>query len=175
MLLEYSTTSMKKETNVKVLAPRHTGIIVIDFDLMCQFYIGLGLKLRREDIEEGQFIETLLDHPGIKLRTAKLILENSDIPHGYQFNLELMQILEPQPSEVTYREKIFDLKTAAGPGVLDLAFTVDNIAEVSEYINQQGGKLISKPLLAKSGFPAFHCYATDPEGNVLHIAQNIEI
>jgi len=58
-------------------------------------------------------------------------------------------------------------------GVLDIAFTVDDIEAVLKYIIDSGGDLISEPLQAAAGFPAMHSYARDPEGNILHIAQNI--
>jgi predicted enzyme related to lactoylglutathione lyase len=60
-------------------------------------------------------------------------------------------------------------------GILDLAFTVDDITSVLKYITDNGGDLISEPLESPAGFPALHSYARDPEGNVLHIAQNINL
>jgi predicted enzyme related to lactoylglutathione lyase len=59
-------------------------------------------------------------------------------------------------------------------GILDIAFTVDDIASVIDYIVREGGDLIGEPLKSPSGFPAYHCYARDPEGNVLHLAENLK-
>ena len=59
-------------------------------------------------------------------------------------------------------------------GILDIAFTVDNIADTLKYIVKNGGSIINKPLKSTLGFPALHCYSTDPEGNVLHLAQNLK-
>mgnify|MGYP004000639581 FL=1 len=50
---------------MKVLANRHIGIIVKNFDRMLDFYVGLGLELRRRDIEKGQFVEKLLNTDNI--------------------------------------------------------------------------------------------------------------
>ena len=58
-------------------------------------------------------------------------------------------------------------------GILDLAFTVDDIKTVSQYIVESGGQILGKIVQCIVGYPAFHCYAKDPEGNVLHLAQNI--
>ena len=77
---------------MKVLANRHVGIIVHNFDKMLDFYIGLGFELRRRDLEEGPFVEKLLNADSIILETAKLVLQDENIPIHYRFNLELMKI-----------------------------------------------------------------------------------
>ena len=59
---------------MKIIGLRHEGIVVDVFDKMLNFYIGLGLELRRRDYESGTFIEHLLNCQNIKLETAKLIL-----------------------------------------------------------------------------------------------------
>ena len=78
---------------MKVLANRHIGIIVKNFDRMLDFYVGLGLELRRRDIEKGQFVEKLLNTDNIILETAKLILQDESVPIQYRFNLELIKIV----------------------------------------------------------------------------------
>jgi len=50
---------------MKVLANRHVGIIVHNFDKMLDFYIGLGFDLRRRDLEEGLFVQKLLNADSI--------------------------------------------------------------------------------------------------------------
>ena len=160
---------------MKVLANRHIGIIVKNFDRMLDFYVGLGLELRRRDIEKGQFVEKLLNTDNIILETAKLILQDESVPIQYRFNLELMKIvnIEPMGSEKQINIGDFDFKQR-NIGILDIAFTVDDIYSVIKYITDNGGDLISEPMKSPEGFPAFHSYARDPEGNVLHIAQNIK-
>ena len=70
---------------MKVLANRHVGIIVHNFDRMLDFYIGLGLELRCRDIEKGQFVERLLNADNIILETAKLILQDESVPIQHRF------------------------------------------------------------------------------------------
>ena len=158
---------------MRIIGHRHTGIIVQDFDTMLEFYMGLGLTLRRRDLEEGPFIDKLLNVDGIVLETAKLILEDDRVPVQYKFNLELIKIQNSgvMPPKKSGLQK-FDFMERQS-GVLDIAFTVDNMESVLDYITSHGGDLISAPLKTESGFPALHCYARDPEGNVLHIAQNL--
>jgi predicted enzyme related to lactoylglutathione lyase len=57
-------------------------------------------------------------------------------------------------------------------GVLDIAFTVDDIEAVCLYILAHGGDIIGQTMNAVAGHPAVHCYTRDPEGNVLHLAEN---
>ena len=52
--------------------------------------------------------------------------------------------------------------------------TVDDIQLMINYITDNGGDLISEPMQSIAGFPALHSYARDPEGNVLHLAQNLK-
>lgn len=53
-------------------------------------------------------------------------------------------------------------------GVLDIAFTVDDIEAVFKYKLDNGGELISKPLQAIAEFPTIHSYARDREQRLTH-------
>ena len=153
---------------MKIIGHRHTGIIVNDFEIMLDYYLGLGFELRVRDIEQGNFINKLLGTDDIILETGKLILNNRDLEYKYRFQLEVMFI----KNEIKKNEiKLFDFIKSFG--VLDLAFTIDKINEVIEYIISKNGKVLSEPIKATQGFPALHMYASDPEGNVLHLAQNL--
>ena len=59
-------------------------------------------------------------------------------------------------------------------GVLDIAFTVDDINSVSDYVISHGGEIIGEVMKAAVGFPALHSYLLDPERNVLHVAENLK-
>lgn len=157
---------------MKILGHRHTGIIVCDFEVMLKFYLGMGLVLRRRDLEKGPMIDGLIGTKGILLETAKLVLEDKNNLIGYSFQIELMKI---KNINITYEindQVVFDF-TKRPLGVLDLAFTVDDIIAIRNFIILNGGDLIGEPLKLVGGFPALHCYARDPEGNVLHLAQNL--
>jgi catechol 2,3-dioxygenase-like lactoylglutathione lyase family enzyme len=159
---------------MKILANRHVGIIVHNFDKMLDFYIGLGFDLRRRDLEEGLFVQKLLNADSIILETAKLVIPDENIPLHYRFNLELMKIANAELNSEDNLINVdgFDFKKR-NIGLLDLAFTVDDIQLMINYITDNGGDLISEPMQSISGFPALHSYARDPEGNVLHLAQNL--
>jgi len=158
---------------MRIIGHRHTGIIVNDIDRMLDFYIGLGFVLRRRDLESGEFVNHLLSSKDRTFHTAKLRLPDDRVPIPCQFNLELMKLADNQEDSLAdFVFDSFDFEQR-NIGVLDIAFTVDDIEAVLKYILDSGGDLISKPLQATAGFPALHSYARDPEGNVLHIAQNI--
>jgi catechol 2,3-dioxygenase-like lactoylglutathione lyase family enzyme len=159
---------------MKILSLRHIGIVVADFDRMINFYSGLGLVLRRRDVEEGPQLDQLLGTNAIQLETAKLVLEDKGSPIGYSFQLEIMKIRNLKTDGGNSSKAIYDF-TKSTLGVLDLAFTVDDIAEVCDFVIANGGDLIGGPLRMPSGFPSLHCYARDPEGNVLHLAQNLNV
>lgn len=158
---------------MRIIGHRHTGIIVNDIDRMLDFYIGLGFVLRRRDLESGEFVNHLLNSKDRVFDTAKLILPDDRIPIPCQFNLELMRLVDNhEDNSGDFMFDRFDF-SERNIGVLDIAFTVDDIEAVLKYIIDSGGDLISEPLQAAAGFPAKHSYARDPEGNILHIAQNI--
>ena len=128
--------------------------------------------MRCRDVEKGEFIDGLIDVKNITLETVKLVLEDLRSPIGYSFQLELMKVISPGKKDSHAGLGKFNfLKRPLG--VLDIAFTVDDIIAVNDFILLNGGDIIGVPSNSLSGFPALHCYARDPEGNVLHLAQNL--
>jgi catechol 2,3-dioxygenase-like lactoylglutathione lyase family enzyme len=161
---------------MKVLANRHIGILVHDIDKMIGFYVGLGMTLKGDPmLEEGFFIEGLLNSKGMKLLTAKLTIKNEEIPAKYWFVLELMTLNHEKNNSYnkSVNESPFSFLNSEN-GVLDIAFTVDDIVSVSDYVVLNGGGVIGDTVKAAVGFPAMHRYLLDPEGNVLHVAENLK-
>ena len=162
---------------MKVLANRHIGILVHDLDKMIDFYTGLGMIMKNYGsmLEKGKFIEGLLNSKGIILKTAKLTIENDELPEKYWFVLELMTLNHEHNK--SYSKSVNKTPFSFSDnenGVLDIAFTVDDINSVSDYVISHGGGLIGGVMKSAVGYPALHSYLLDPEGNVLHIAQNIK-
>ena len=162
---------------MKVLANRHIGILVHDLDKMIDFYTGLGMLMKSYGsmLEKGKFIEGLLSSKGIILKTAKLTIENDELPEKYWFVLELMTLNHKHNKSYSnsVNETAFSFSENEN-GVLDIAFTVDDINLVSDYVVSNGGDLIGDTVKAAVGFPALHRYLLDPEGNVLHVAENLK-
>ena len=156
-----------------IIALRHTGLIVANLQEQIDFYCGLGMKLRRRDLESGPFIDRLLGDIGVELETAKLVIEDVELPPHRWFNLELMKCLNGLTFLETPTARRFSIREV-GLGPLDLAFTVKSLNEALLFVESMGGNIIGKPVKAVLGFPAVHCYARDPEGNVLHLVENIK-
>ena len=162
---------------MKVLANRHIGILVHDLDKMIDFYTGLGMIMKNYGsmLEKGKFIEGLLNSKGIILKTAKLTIENDELPEKYWFVLELMTLNHEHNK--SYSKSVNKTPFSFSDnenGVLDIAFTVDDINSVSDYVISHGGGLIGDVMKAAVGYPALHRYLLDPEGNVLHVAENLK-
>ena len=162
---------------MKVLANRHIGILVHNLDKMINFYTGLGMILKGGGpmLEKGKFIEDLLSSKGIILETVKLTIENDELPEKYWFVLELMTLNNKHNKSYsnTVKRTPFSFNDSEN-GVLDIAFTVDDINSVSDYVLSHGGSIIGDVVKAPVGYPALHCYLLDPEGNVLHVAENLK-
>jgi catechol 2,3-dioxygenase-like lactoylglutathione lyase family enzyme len=149
---------------MQILGHRHSALIVEDLDRIVKFYSVLGFKETRRDLEEGEFISHMIGVKNAKLDCAKIAL-----PNGY--TLELIKYINPVPAK---RERILDTEKRYKFGLDHLGFTVDNIEEVLKVIVQQGGRIISLPKLTNPGLPSIHAYVEDPEGNLIHMAENVK-
>jgi catechol 2,3-dioxygenase-like lactoylglutathione lyase family enzyme len=148
---------------MEILNHRHSAIIVNDLNEMVNFYVALGFRETRRDIETGEFISHMIDVPQAHLLCAKIALKN-----GY--TVELIKYINPVANP-----KILPTSSASrySHGLDHLGFTVDNIDEVVKFIVASGGRLISSPMLTNPGLPSRHAYVEDPEGNLIHLAENV--
>ena len=51
---------------------RHTGFVVRNLNRSVVFYEALGFKTWKREIEQGQFLETVVDLKNVRVETAKL-------------------------------------------------------------------------------------------------------
>ena len=149
---------------MKILDHRHTGIIVNNLEEMASFYVALGFKQTRRDLEQGDFVSHLIGLENSTLETIKLALENGYI-------IELMKYISHEPLTRPSEENF------GGPkyyfGYDHIGFTVDNIDEVITRVLSLGGAMVSSPKSTNPGLPSIHAYVRDPEKNIIHLAQNI--
>jgi len=144
---------------MKIAGHRHTAIVVQDMDLVLGFYMKLGFQFERRDQEEGEFISHLIGHPGTRLESAKLRLED-----GYR--IELIKFIEPASPDRPRQINMAQL------GLHHLAFTVSDIHEAIRLVVANGGEQISTPKSTNPGLPSTHAYVLDCEGNIIHLAEN---
>ena len=144
---------------------RHVAICVSDIQHAIRFYIGLGAELKSEDLESGEFISELLQLPDCQISTCKLQLRDGS-------RIELMEFKNPHPISID------SANTMAFLGLHHIGFTVLDINDSIRIMKSLGGRLISPPQSvpkdhSKHAVQAMHCYASDPFGNIIHLAQDI--
>ncbi len=147
-----------------ILNLRHVAICVSDIEYAIRFYTSLGAELKSEDLESGAFISELLQLPNCQLSTCKLHLRDGS-------RIELMEFKNPLPINIE------TAKTMAFLGLHHIGFTVLDINDSIRIMKLLGGRLISSPQSvpnnhSKHAVQAMHCYASDPFGNIIHLAQD---
>jgi catechol 2,3-dioxygenase-like lactoylglutathione lyase family enzyme len=118
---------------------RHFGIVTKDMGKSLHFYCDLlGLKIKKEMLEKGKFIDTILGLKNVKVRTVKMIAKEGST---------LIELLEYRSHKGKQREnyEIFDL------GASHLAFTVDNLDKEYKRLKKAGVKFISAPRVSPDG------------------------
>lgn len=148
-----------------VIAHRHTAIIVEDINLIARFYIALGFIEKRRDYEQGEFISHLIALENAVLETVKLSLAD-----GYV--IELIKYISHPPLDKS--QSSLNGSRQYYYGYDHVGFTVDDIDLVIEQVLSLGGGLISPPKWTNPGLPSIHAYVTDPEKNLIHLAQNVK-
>jgi len=139
---------------------RHFGIVASNIEKSLHFYRDLlGLKIQRDMLEEGEFIDAILGLRGAKVRTVKMAAENGDT---------LVELLEYQSHKGKKREdyEIFDL------GASHVAFTVHDVAEEYQKLKEQGISFTCEPQVSPDGkAKVTFCY--DPDGVPVELVQEL--
>ena len=143
-----------------ILATRHTGIVVKDMEKCLRFWRDvMGLEVEVDFREEGQFIETVQQLHGVKLRMIKL-----SAPDGSM--IELLKD-DGHPSVPGRNNCLCD------HGVRHIAFTVPDAEECYRGLRSEGCETLSEPVVSPDG-KAKLFFARDPEGNLLELVQMLD-
>ena len=143
-----------------ILATRHTGIVVRDMEKCLRFWRDvMGLEVKVDAREEGQFIETIQHLDGVKLRMIKL-----SAPDGSM--IELLKD-DGHPSVPGKSNCLCD------HGIRHIAFTVARVEECYRVLRREGFETLSEPTVAPDG-KAKLFFARDPEGNLLELVQMLD-
>ena len=138
---------------------RHTGLVVNNLDMMKEFYGKIGFKIYKEDLEQGKFIETVTGYKKVKLETIKMISGDNSM-------IELIKYCHPVSEILTPNYKPNQL------GCSHIAMTVQNAENTCEIIDQNGGKIINKPVI-NDDTTVKVAYCFDPEGILLEIVEEL--
>jgi catechol 2,3-dioxygenase-like lactoylglutathione lyase family enzyme len=138
---------------------RHTGIVVRNLGQSIVFYEALGFKTWKRELEQGPFLEKLVDLKKASVETAKL-----KAPCG-----ALLELLE-------YRSHPVDLEISPQAsnqlGCSHIALTVGSIAKALECVKSCGGSSVNQPATAPDGTVRV-AYCHDLEGNLLELVEEI--
>ncbi len=128
---------------------RHCGIVVSDMEKSLHFYRDiLGLKIKVDALEEGEFIDTILGMQKVKVRTVKMAADEGD-------SLVELLFYHSQPK-----------------GASHTAFTVENLDNEYKKLKDQGVKFISEPQVSPNGKAKVAlCY--DPDGVPVELVEQI--
>lgn len=138
---------------------RHTGLVVRDLERSVSFYQALGLRLWSRAVETGEFIETVVGIPDVKLEWAKLRAPDGSL-------VELLQ----------YHSHPFH--RAVGPvppnqlGCSHIAFTVADLAAACALIERLGGSTVNGPAQALGGKVRV-AYCHDPDGILMELVEEL--
>lgn len=142
-----------------IIKTRHVGLIVKNIVKSKKFYGKiLGLKLKKELIEEGKYFNYLI---GLKKSKAKVV--KIDLPD--KTYIELIEFEKPKSSQKVKIEKFSKLKQ------MHICFTVKNIDNYFKRLSKNKIKFISPPL--KSDFdPVSTCFFLDPDYNYVQLVED---
>lgn len=138
---------------------RHTGIVVRDLEKMAEFYCQLGFVEESRAVEEGEFIDQVVNIHGVNLEWIKM-----RSPDGYF--LELLQY-HSHPQELNA-----DKAKSNDFGCSHLAYTVENIVAACKKISTSGGNVVNPPSTSPDGKVKV-AYCHDPEGVLMEIVEVI--
>ena len=142
-------------------AIRHFGIVVQDMGKSLHFYRDLlGLQIKRDMQEEGEFIDAILGLQNVKVHTVKMISQNGDT---------LVELLEYTSHKGKRREnyEIFDL------GASHVAFTVENAEEVYKKLKEQDVEFTCSPQISPDK-KAKVMFCFDPDGVPVELVEELK-
>ena len=135
---------------------RHAGIVVSDIKKSLNFYKNmLGLKVVKDAIEVGTFIDSIQGLKNVKVNTVKMVAED-----GGMIELLYFHSHPEKPRERPFTEI----------GASHVAFTVDNLDDEYERLLKHNIKFNCKPMVSPDGF-AKVSFCRDPDGTLIELVE----
>tara|TARA_R100001086_G_scaffold238676_1_gene163580 strand:+ start:81 stop:506 length:426 start_codon:yes stop_codon:yes gene_type:complete len=137
---------------------RHTGIVVKDMEKSINFYVNnFGFEVKKDQVEQGKYIDVFLGIDNLKVRTVKMSLNNNHM-------IELLKF-HSHPSEGN-ASFITDI------GCSHFAMTVRDADSLYEKLKKQNIDIINKPRLSPDGLvKVFFC--KDHDGTWLELVEEL--
>ena len=139
-------------------AIRHIGVVVENLDKTLHFYRDiLGLKVKREMIEAGEYIDNFSALKGVKVKTIKMSADDGNL-------IELLYY-ESHPRKSANRD-------ICERGYSHIAFTVENLDAEYDRLKKVGIKFNCIPQISPDG-KAKVAFCRDPEGNFIELVEQL--
>jgi catechol 2,3-dioxygenase-like lactoylglutathione lyase family enzyme len=138
---------------------RHVGIVVQDIQKSINFWRDhFDFSIYLDQIEEGEFIEHLLNIPNVKVRTVKMKGQDNSL-------IELLYFFEKQ-----------DIAQWQGnltsTGLTHLALNINNLNEKIKMLQSHGFELINQPRKSENG-PVLVAFIKGPEGILIELVESV--
>ncbi len=136
------------------------GIVVSDIDRSLEFYVGLlGLKIKKDMIEQGAFINAILALKVVRVRTVKMEADDGNL-------VELLWY-GSHPRARTHKNEICEI------GASHVSFTVENLDEEYKRLSEKGIIFSSPPQYSPDGF-AKVTFCQDPDGTFIELVEQLQ-
>jgi len=140
-------------------AIRHTGIVISNLEKSLHFYRDLlGLKIERDMLEEGEFIDSISNLKNVKVRTIKMSADDGNL-------VELLWYK-------SHPRKPNRAKEICATGVSHIAFTVEDIDYEYKRLKEKGIKFHCPPQISPDN-KAKVTFCCDPEGNLVELVEEL--
>ena len=138
---------------------RHFGIVVSDIDKALYFYRDLlGLKIQKDALEKGEFIDNILGLKNVEVRTVKMSADDNNL-------IELL-CYKSHFKKTMGEKEIFTI------GASHPAFTVENLDYEYEKLKEKGVKFNCSPQVSPDGkAKVSFCY--DPDGVPVELVEQL--
>ena len=138
---------------------RHIGIVVQDIQKSINFWRDhFDFSILLDQIEEGPFIEHLLNIPKVKIRTVKMNGQDNSL-------IELVYFFEKQDVDQWQGN-------LTSTGLTHLALNINNLNEKIEKLQAHGFKLINQPRKSENG-SVLVAFIEGPEGLLIELVEQI--
>jgi catechol 2,3-dioxygenase-like lactoylglutathione lyase family enzyme len=138
---------------------RHVGIVVQNIEKSIDFWQNnFDFSIFLDQIEEGPFIEHLLNMPRVKVRTVKMNGQDNSL-------IELLYFFEKQDVD-EWRGSL------TSTGLTHLALNTDNLNEKINKLQSQGFKIINQPRKSENG-SVLVAFVEGPEGLLIELVEPI--
>ncbi len=138
---------------------RHTGIVVSDIEAALKFWVDLlGFKIQSDQLEVGEFIDSLLGLKNVSVRTIKLSAEDGTLIELLYFNSHKSL---PKWDGNSYKTGLTHIAlNVKDINVLVLTLELNGYSQVNKFQRSPSGKVKV-------------CYINGFEGLLIELVENL--